>query len=358
MMYTSMNAGDHQQQQMVNLKAPTGMLHQNTSALENTYYNQTAVSLHSQHVNSTLPRYTKHPSSAAKHSVGSNNHPFAVPPPPNYPPPSVNANEENYENVDAVKLSNKYQHQTHQSPSKKNSTSSTASSSLVEHQLTPVQSAMSEQAQRVRLNPSQSNSAISLQQGPQQNNRATAPPLPQDSKPPSKSRMGVSSFTKFGGKPTKSCQSPISNPSQIYDAADQHYNTAPIEPHKAVSRAATRTPTSEVSSHAIFANTQMPAQYANSDAIIEGATAKSPSSVPVQITPDSKIFTGRSHTPTSNNEQRQTSSQGDMMTLANPIYDVYNADPDPPRQICYEQPAEAFKRSDSVRLEITHVLAP
>ena len=62
----------------------------------------------------------------------------------------------------------------------------------------------------------------------------------------------------------------------------------------------------------------------------------------------------RSHTPTSGNMERQSSSHGDFMTLANPIYDVYNAASTgadscqtPVQRIV--SPTAALRRSESAR---------
>ncbi|XP_075252446.1 uncharacterized protein LOC142344563 isoform X5 [Convolutriloba macropyga] len=381
-------SGDH-----MRIKAPTDMLHPGGSNLmENTYYNQPAALLHnsSHHVNSTLPRTNKHPSNPGVNRSAMGNIPgFSMPPPPNYPPPAPgDCYEENYENMEVVKMSNK--HQNHQSPHKKNSAPAATSSSLTaapttdHHQIanptSPFQPAMPEQAQRVRLNPSQSNSTINLQnsagpnpdQSRQQQQRTQQ--LQQQSQQPSKSRLGVSSLSNFNKTHQAASAGKAQSPNGgFYDAAD-HYNasagqipTATVEPFKAVSRSATRTPTSEVANL-----TTMPVQYANSETIQEtmgsrdemlGAvtpTAKSPSTVPVQIIPETRNF--RSHTPTGgSNEQRQTSSHGDFMTLANPIYDVYNSEPCPVvpgldghgRFNTGEDP-QSMRRSDSVSTQPSH----
>ncbi|XP_063718247.1 uncharacterized protein LOC134845249 isoform X3 [Symsagittifera roscoffensis] len=377
---TSQQQLQHPNSDPMRIKAPTDVMHVGASGgLENTYYNQPGVLLHnsSHHVNSTLPRSNKHSSHTSVNRSPMGGIPgFSMPPPPNYPPPApgdcggVGGGEENYENMDVVKMSNRKQ--SHNSP-KKGSVSSSASSNLTpvssDHQIakptSPFQPAMPEQAQRVRLNPSQSNSTINLHSNSNSDqSRQQQRMQQQQNQVPPKSRLGISSLSNFKSQqmtPGKA-QSPSGG---LYDAADQHYNmsgqapTASIEPSfKAVSRSANRTPTSEVASLA------MSVQYANSETINdtrgsrdEGLggntpTAKSPSTVPVQIIPESRNF--RSHTPTGggNTEQRQTSSHGDFMTLANPIYDVYNSDPKQNQNgrimITNNEDPQSLRRTESV----------
>ncbi|XP_063718248.1 uncharacterized protein LOC134845249 isoform X4 [Symsagittifera roscoffensis] len=379
---TSQQQLQHPNSDPMRIKAPTDVMHVGASGgLENTYYNQPGVLLHnsSHHVNSTLPRSNKHSSHTSVNRSPMGGIPgFSMPPPPNYPPPApgdcggVGGGEENYENMDVVKMSNRKQ--SHNSP-KKGSVSSSASSNLTpvssDHQIakptSPFQPAMPEQAQRVRLNPSQSNSTINLHSNSNSDqSRQQQRMQQQQNQVPPKSRLGISSLSNFKSQqmtPGKA-QSPSGG---LYDAADQHYNmsgqapTASIEPSfKAVSRSANRTPTSEVASLA------MSVQYANSETINdtrgsrdEGLggntpTAKSPSTVPVQIIPESRNF--RSHTPTGggNTEQRQTSSHGDFMTLANPIYDVYNSDPKQNQNgrimITNNEDPQSLRRTESVRV--------
>ena len=337
---------------------------------EATYYNQPAVLLqHSHHINSTLPRSNRIqatapavPMSNGKMGVPSFASSFSVPPPPNYPPPVPSGNngvDENYENMEVLKMVNRQQQQL---PPKKSSTSSNSTvlsftAEQIANPSEPVQAATPEQAQRVRINHTQSGSIVNLHCSTPTPTSTQTPPIDksrrgsrqqQDFKH-TKSRLGVSSLGagSFAGGNSGAGNGSTSSTGKgaggIYDAADQHYvmcqPSVSGEPFKAATRSATRTPTSEVNA----SSQSMSVQYANSDAVNEEIMkrnskddilfpptsntptpdAKSPTSVPVQITPESRGL--RSHTPTSNME-RQSSSHGDFMTLANPIYDVYNAD--------------------------------